>query len=395
MIEMILSPSDLSIGERALSSEEHEAIVDYNLWIDSNYSYCHEIDVEKALDLLLILFPQNQALFLRRAQIYFEQDKFVLACADLTPVLLQDPTHVDALLLRVAIAQKTQLNEALLADVDRLLNLQPFLSDPDMFDEQIRVRSWRSDVYIEQKLFDLALPDLAYIIEQVEPVQEQYRLFHYYYDALNVRSEIFKTQGRLEEELLDLKRLLTPPSFRSQKHLYREPYGNVHSYSQRGLYRRSEIYVAQENYGDALRDLDALLNEDEYDAPALMLRRQVDELIIRKKMLFKLEGSENNRAVPSLKTLAKMAFFRHEVNIDTSEWGASNPTAVRTLLNDIGITPEVLDSMRALVYAEAPVKQTVFEELETHGLAAEDWDVGPSHADNKKRKCDAISPSMS
>jgi len=169
----------------------------------------------------------------------------------------------------------------------------------------------------------------------------------------------------------------------------------VHSYSQRGLYRRCEIYVAQENYDGALRDLDALLNEDEYDAPALMLRRQVDELVIRKKMLFKLEGSENNRAVPSLKTLAKMAFFRHEANMDTSEWGAANPTGVRTLLNDTGITPEAIHGMRALVYVEAPTERTVFEELETHGLAAEDWDVGASHADNKKRKCDAISPSVS
>jgi tetratricopeptide (TPR) repeat protein len=394
MIEMILSPSDLSIGERALSLEEHEALVDYNLWVSSNYDDEAE-DVEKALDLLLSLFPQRQAIILRRAQIYFEQDKCELARTDITFVLTQDPTHVDALILGVTIAHKAQQDEALLADVHRLLNLQSFLSDPDMFDDQIRVRSWRSKVYIKQNLFDLALPDLAHIIEQVEPVQEQYRLFHYYYDALNARSEIFKTQGRFEEELLDLNQLLTPPSFRSQKHLYREPYGNVHSYSQRGLYRRSEIYVAQENYGDALRDLDALLNGDEYDAPALMLRRQVDELVIRKKMLFKLEGSENNRAVPSLKTLAKMTFFRHEVNIDTSECVASNPTAVRTLLNDIGITPEVLASMRALVYAEVPVKQTVFEEIETHGLAAEDWDVGASHADNNKRKCDAISPSVS
>ena len=149
---MMLSPSDLSLGERALSLEEHEALVDYNLWIDSNYSDRHEIDVEKALDVLLLLFPQNQALFLRRAQIYFEQDKFVLACADLTPVLLQNPDHVDALMLRVTIAHKTQQDEALLADVHRLLTLQPFISNPDMFDEQIRVRSWRSDVYIKQNL---------------------------------------------------------------------------------------------------------------------------------------------------------------------------------------------------------------------------------------------------
>tara|TARA_R110002126_G_scaffold239409_1_gene382707 strand:- start:130627 stop:131814 length:1188 start_codon:yes stop_codon:yes gene_type:complete len=395
MIEMKLSQSDLSIDERALSLEEHEALVDYNLWIDSNYSYCHEVDVEKALDLLLNLFPQNQALFLRRAQIYFEQDKFELARTDITFVLSQDPTYIDALILSVSIAHKAQQDEVLLADVHRLLNLQSFLSDPDMVDKQIRMRSWRSELYIKQELFDLARPDLDYIIEQVEPSSEQEYLLSYYYKALNTRSKMFKAQGQLEEELDDLKALLAPPFSYNQEYFCHEPYGNVHSYSRRGLYRRSEIYVAQENYDDALRDLDALLYEDEYDAPALMLRRQVDELVIRKKMLFKLEGSENNRAVPSLKTLAKMTFFRHEVNIDTSECVASNPTAVRTLLNDIGITPEVLASMRALVYAEVPVKQTVFEEIETHGLAAEDWDVGASHADNNKRKCDAISPSVS
>jgi len=392
MVFMMLSPSELSSGDSALSSEEQGALDNYNQWFVSGDAHDYDAhdykeEIEKALNTLLVFFPQHPVLLLRRAQHYLKQNKYDRARVDLTQLLEQVPFHVEALLKRIQIYHEANQDVELLRDLNCLLNLQPFLSDPDMLDDQIRMRAWRSQVYMKQQALGLALLDLAYIIEHVIPEQEQYRLFHYYYDALNARSEILKTQGKLEAELLDLNQLLAPPFFRSQKHLYREPYGNVHSYSRRGLYRRSEIYVAQENYDGALRDLDALLNEDEYDAPALMLRSQVDELIVRKKMLFKLEGAEENRAIPSLLTLAKMAFFRHEVNMDTSEWVAENPTGVRTLFKDAGITPEAICSMRELLYVEAPVEQTVFDDLAMHEIAAD--------TNNKKRKHDAISPTMS
>lgn len=411
MIEMMLSPSDLGLGHQVLSSEARDALDDYNQWAGSNYSHAHEEDVEKALDALLILFPQNQAIILRRAQIYFEQDKFELARTDIAFVLTQEPTHVDALMLSVSIAHKAQQDDVLLADLHRLLSLQSFLSDPDMMDDQIRMRSWRRELYIKQELFDLARPDLDYIIEYVEPVQEEYRLFDYYYDALNARSKIFETQGQLEEELADLNALLTPPMLYSQKHLYRAPYGNLHNHSQRALHRLSEIYIAQENYDEASINIDKLLDEEPCDVPALVLRAQVyqalnqhelaveDEIVVRDLMLLNLEGvklENSGSEIPSLKTLAKMTFFRYETNMDTSEWVAGNtPSNVHNIFKATKITPEAIHSMRELLYLEAPVDRTVFEELGTYELAAEDWDVGVSNTDSKKRQHDAISSSMS
>ncbi|MDF1684613.1 MAG: hypothetical protein P1U36_08135 [Legionellaceae bacterium] len=428
MIVMMLSPSDLSLGGRELSSEARDVLDDYNQWVSSNYRYAHEKDVEKALDALLVLFPQNQAIILRRAQIYFEQDKFDVARADITFVLTQDPTHVDALILSVSIAHKAQQDEVLLADLECFLSLQPFLSDLDMFDEQVRMRSWRSDVYIKRKAFDLALPDLAYIIEQVEPSSEQEYLLPYYYKALNTRSKIFKAQGQLKAEIDDLNDLLSPPFSLNQEYSCYEPYGNVHSYSRRGLYRRSEIFVTQENYEGALRDLDVLLSEMSWDAPALMLRHQVyqklnqknqalkDELDLHDAVLLSpvyqkqgetqplmlgnedlnhidFEHDEIERVIPSLQTFAKMTFFKHEINMDTSEWVASNLEGVRTLFNATGITPEAINHMRIRLSNEActVAETTVFEALETCELAAEDWDVGVSNMDNKKRKHDALS----
>jgi hypothetical protein len=247
---------------------------------------------------------------------------------------------------------------------------------------------------------------------------------------LNARSKIFKAQGNLEKELSDLNALLTPPFFNSQKHLFHEPYANVHDYSRRGLYRRSEIFVQQKNYGRALRDLDALLYEDPCDAPALMLRSQVHQVLHQHELAFKDEVAVHDgvlsspvyrnigetqplmlepeelktfekaegqieRVIPSLQAFAKMTFFRHEANMDTSAWAASDSVGVGSILKDSGITPETVHSMRSFqLMPSTDVEKTVFEEIETCELAAEDWDVGLEQ-ENKKRKHSAISPSMS
>lgn len=353
-----LDPKHLQGDGRPLSSEEKSILSDYNHWIEQGYEFLYDESIKNALDRLLVLHPQNQEILLRKINFLY--------------INLRNSHALE-----------------LLHTLNTLLNLPSFLVDSAMIDEQIRMHAWRSQLYLKQQASASALPDLTYIIEHVNPVQENSYLFKFYYDALNARSKIFKAQGMLEEELFDLNALLTPPLLNSQKHLCHEPYGNLHGYSRRGLYRRSEIYVAQGNYDDALRDLDALLNEDECDAPAVTLHKEVSELVVRKQILSKIEGAAENRAIPSLKTLAKMTFFRHEVNIDTSEWVASNPMAVRTLLEDVDITPEAIHNMRELMsellFTEIFVGKTVFDDLAMHEDAT----------DNKKRKHDVISSCMS
>ncbi|MDF1684612.1 MAG: hypothetical protein P1U36_08130 [Legionellaceae bacterium] len=403
MIFMTLNFSDLKPNSSTWSAEERGALEKYNKWFSWGGAYEYGKNIHQALDALLILFPEHPALLLRR---------------------------VEMLKMGLTSHYKAPHDAELLRALNSLLSSEVFLSysTPEMRDEQIRMRVLRRDVYLRQQAFDLALPDLAYLIEQTY----ESRAHSSYYSSLDARSKIFKTQGKLEQELDDLNALLTPPH---QVHLSHASYGNVHSYSRRGLYRRSEIFVTQDNYEGALRDLDALLSQEPWDAPALMLRYQVfqalnqqehafkDEVVLHDCLLsspvyqkqgetrplmfvpdelkaledFGVDGGQIERVIPSLQVFAKMTFFKHEANMDTSEWVASNPTGVRTSFKEAGITPEAINHMRTQLSHEdhTCAGKTVFEALETCELAAEDWDVGVSNIDNKKRKHDAISPSMS
>ncbi|MDF1826852.1 MAG: hypothetical protein P1U39_01045 [Legionellaceae bacterium] len=367
-----LKSSELCVDGEPLSNEEKRILSDYNQRVDAGEIFSYEETVDDVLQRLLVLRPLNLALLLCR---------------------------IDLLSLK---HQAPYQNDELLCTLNTLLSLESFLSDDVMNFEQIRMRALRSQIYLEKQAPDIALPDLAYIIEHVHPVQEEHYLFHFYYDALYERSKIFKAQGKLEEELSDLNALLTPPALYSQKHFLYAPYGNLHHYSRASLFRRCEIFIAQENYDNALRDLDALLNEDSEDTPALVLRGQVyhalndqaramsDEVAVRDRMLLSLENAEQNKAIPSLQTLAKITFFRHEAKMNTSEWVASNPTEVREIFKATGITPDMLHRMRELLYIEEPGEKTVFDDLAMHE-EHEHEDV----TDNKKRKHSAISPSMS
>lgn len=395
-----LNPRDIQGDGVRLSSEEMELLRDYNLRIQQGEIFSYDEDVDNILEYLLVLRPFNPALFVCR---------------------------VDLLSLK---SQALDQNYELLSVLNTLLSLESFLSDQAMNFDQIRMRALRSQIYLEKQAPDIALPDLAYIIEHVHPVQEEHYLFRFYYDALHARSTIYKAQGRLEAELSDLNALLTPPALYSQKHFLYAPYGNLHNHSQYGLYRRSEMYVQQKNYDRALRDLDALLYENPWDAPALMLRSQVyqmlhqheqafqDEVAVHECMLscpiYQKKGETQplmlkseefeplnhaeeqvERVIPSLQAFAKMTFFRHEANMDTSAWAASGTMSAYSVLKNSGITPETLHSMRSsLLMPSIDGEKTVFEELERCELAAEDWDVGLEQG-SKKRKYDAISPSMS
>jgi len=119
---MMLSPNELDPGAHALPPKAQQALDNYNQFFSSSNdlnNYSQEA-VLSALDLLFELYPKHHALLMRRARIYLGQDEpeLVLAEVDLTEVLKTDPTHIDALLLRIDTHHKLGKDVELLSDLN-------------------------------------------------------------------------------------------------------------------------------------------------------------------------------------------------------------------------------------------------------------------------------------
>ena len=350
------SDDEQGSDEEQSSDEEHNSAAEdvlrtYNLQI--KYGRL-PLEAIHSLTLLLEIYPNHEALLLRRSKLYykhkqpnkaltdltallnanpleaeglydrsvisFDLKNYNMALIDLARLLFADPENsIRALCLREKIYQLLVRDDDSINDLDRLLSDPNFLNNYSYENDRIAARMSRMKIYCKQKKLDEALLDLNILIKETSSAGV--RLAADCFSCLITRGKIYAEQSRFDEELIDLNDILK----RQPEHYD-------------SLVRRSVVLMEKGNHRQSVLD--------EYTAHHVAL-------------------SEGTHGVPSLVFMCKMAFFKHEPFIYTTGDAFRDPDRVRGALAACNINPATLATMKEKLNGCKIETKTVFDQLDS------------------------------
>jgi tetratricopeptide (TPR) repeat protein len=311
------------------------------------------------------------ALLIRRAHLHVGLLKFSLAEQDLSLILLNTPLHVGALDLRsIVLCELGQYTEA-------LVDLKVYLS---ICDDSFRIKRayYNALIYFKNDLLDNALVYIEQLLENTPALLNTGECDIDITDVLNLRYQIYAKQEKWPEALIDLTTLLE-----------KKPDSNPKYYD--FLWARAELYLKQNNVDAARQDLDEYLNQFPSHVQGLTYRYDLCRTARTRNEIIE-QGSEDYRtyqqalleadhharqmvldeyalsgvSMPSLVTLCKMTFFKHEPNLYST--GAvlkavDKAPKLRKVLHETEINPLTLSAMHERLRPHQVCVDTVFDQL--------------------------------